>query len=46
MNIDAEEFIATIDDIMKALKKHNIGDPEATEVLGILYSMKGEIIRV
>lgn len=46
MNISEQEFIAVIDDVLGALDKNNIDQPTRTEVLGILYSMKGEIVRV
>lgn len=40
------EFLAVVDDVMEALAHHGIGDQEKSEVLSILYSMKGDIIRV
>jgi hemoglobin len=46
MNISEQEFIAVIDDILEALDKNNIAPETKTEVLGILYSMKGEIVRI
>lgn len=46
MNISEQEFIAVIDDILAALDKNGIDPQTRTEVLGILYSMKGEIVRV
>ena len=46
MNISEEEFIAVCDDVLKALKKHSAGQRECDEVLCILYSLKGEVIRV
>lgn len=46
MNISEQEFIAVVDDVLKALEKNGVGQPERNEVLAILYSMKGEIIRV
>lgn len=46
MNISAEEYLATIDDIMLALGKRNLDEPTRQEVLAIAYSLKGEIMRV
>lgn len=46
MNINGDEFIAVLDDIVDAMDSSGIGEPERTEVLGILYGMKGEIVRL
>ena len=46
MNIDAEEFVAVLDDAMDALDKNSVGQREKEEVLYILYSMRRDIIRV
>jgi len=46
MNISEEEYLAVVDDIMGALAKNDIDAPTRTEVLGILYSLKGTIVRV
>ena len=46
MNISEQEFIAVIDDILDALDKHQIDEVTKNEVLGILYSLKSEIVRV
>jgi hemoglobin len=46
MNISGDEYLAVVDDIMKALEKNKIGPDTRTEVLGILYSLKDEIVRV
>lgn len=45
MNISEEEFIAVLDDALKALDNNGIGQREKEEVLFILYSMKGEVVR-
>lgn len=45
MNISEQEFIAAIDDIVAALQTQGIGATETNEVVGILYSMKGEVLR-
>lgn len=44
MNIDVEEFVAVLDDALKALRKNNIGQREQEEVLFVLYSMKDDIV--
>ncbi len=44
MNIDAAEFLAVLDDAMKALERNGIVQREKEEVLYILYSMKGDIL--
>lgn len=46
MNINEQEYLAVIDDIMQTLEKHGIDDATKKDVLAILYSLKGEIIRV
>lgn len=46
MNIDAEEFMAVLDDALEALDRCNIGQREREEVLFTLYSMRGDIVRV
>lgn len=46
MNIDAEEFIAVLDDALEAMAKNHVGQREQEEVLFILYSMRRDIIRV
>ena len=46
MNISEQEFIAVVDDILGAMDKNKLGDNEKKDVLAILYSLKGDIIRV
>lgn len=46
MNIDAEEFLAVLDDALEALERNQVGQREKEEVLYILYSMRRDIIRV
>ena len=46
MNISEQEYVATMDDIIRAMEKHGVGSQERNEVIAILYSLKGEIIRV
>ena len=46
MDIDEEEFRAVVDDIIRALKKNDVGEEEEKEMLAIVYSLKGEIVGV
>lgn len=46
MNISEQELIAVIDDIVAAMNVHGVGSTEVNEVVGILYSLKGEVVRV
>lgn len=46
MNISEQEYMAVVDDIMAALRKHKIEETTQKDVLFILYSLKGDIIRV
>jgi len=46
MNISEQEFIAVVDDILGALDKNQVGENEKKDVLAVLYSLKGDIIRV
>jgi hemoglobin len=46
MNISEQEFIAVIDDVLAALDRNHVGMQERMEVLAILYSLKGEVVRV
>jgi hemoglobin len=45
LNISAEELVATMDDIVASLNAHGVGATEVNEVVGILYSLKGEVLR-
>jgi hemoglobin len=44
MNINGAEFLAVIDDIMAALDKNKVTGETKNEVLGILYSLKGDVV--
>jgi len=46
MNISEQEYLAVMDDILGALDKRGIDEDTKKDVLAILYSLKGEIIRV
>jgi hemoglobin len=46
MNISEQEYLAVMDDIMAALDRNRVDEATRKDVLAILYSLKGEIIRV
>ena len=46
MNISEQEYMAAMDDILEALMRNQIGEDAVKDVTAILYSLKGQIIRV
>jgi hemoglobin len=46
MNVSEQEFVSVIDDAMAALASNGIDSRTRDEVLAILWSLKGEVIRV
>jgi hemoglobin len=46
MNINEREYMAVMDDIVEAMKAHKVGPQEISDVVAILYSLKGEILHV
>lgn len=46
MNISEQELIATIDDFVAAMQGQGVSAAEVNEVVAILYSLKGEVLRV
>ena len=46
MNISEQEFVAVIDDAMAALRAHDVEQATCNEVLGILWSLKGQVVRL
>jgi hemoglobin len=44
MNISHREFMAVIDDVMRALEKNKIAKREQNEMLGLLMSLKDQVI--
>lgn len=46
MNINEQEYIAVMDDILGTLEKHAIDAGTRGEVAAVLYSLKGQVIRV
>jgi len=45
MNISEQELIAAIDDIVAAMSKNQLEQSAQNEVVAILYSLKGEVLR-
>ena len=46
MNISEQEYLALMDDIVGAMNKHKLDEATKNDVIAILYSLKGDIIRV
>lgn len=46
MNISEAEYMAAIDDILAAMRQHNIDEQTLKDVLAIAYSLKGDILHV
>ncbi len=46
MNISEQEYLAVTDDIVGAMNKHKLDEATRNDVIAILYSLKGNIIRV
>lgn len=46
MNISEQEYLAVTDDIVGAMVKHELSEDTKKDVIAILYSLKGGIIRV
>lgn len=46
MNIDEQELVSAIDDVMAAMTKNGYAQAEKNDILAILYSLKGEVVRV
>ena len=46
MNISEQEYLAVMDDIIGAMVKNKLDEGTQKDVIAILYSLKGQIIRV
>jgi hemoglobin len=46
MNISEQEYLAVTDDIVGAMKRNKLDESAQNDVIAILYSLKGNIIRV
>ncbi len=46
LNVSEQEFLATVDDIVDALASHGVAQAETNEVVAILYSLKGDVLRL
>lgn len=45
MNVSEQELIAAIDDIVMAMNKNQLDQSVQSEVVAILYSLKGDVVR-
>lgn len=45
MNATEQELVAAIDDFVAALQAQGVGQTEVNEVVAILYSFKGDVLR-
>jgi hemoglobin len=45
MNVSEQELIAAIDDIVAAMTKNRLDPSVQNEVVAILYSLKGDVLR-
>ena len=46
MNISEQELIAAIDDMLAAMTKNGYDQAEKNDVVAILYSLKGDVVRL
>ena len=46
MNVNEQELIAAMDDIVVAMTKNGYDQAEKNEVVAILYSLKGDVVRL
>jgi len=46
MNVSEQELIAAIDDILAAMTKNGYDQAEKNDVVAILYSLKGDVVRL
>lgn len=45
MNISEQELVAAMDDIVAAMAKNHLDQSVQNEVIAILYSLKGDVLR-
>ncbi|MDT3678968.1 MAG: group 1 truncated hemoglobin [Burkholderiaceae bacterium] len=46
MNISEQELVATLDDIVDALQAHGVAAEEVNEIVGLVYSLKKQVLRL
>ncbi len=46
MNVSEQEFIAVVDDVVAALDKNAIDPQTRSDVVGILFSLKPQVVRL
>lgn len=45
MNISEQELVAAIDDIVAAMTKNRLDASVQNEVIAVVYSLKGDVLR-
>jgi len=45
MNVSEQELVAAIDDVVAAMTKNRLDQSAQNEVVAILYSLKGDVLR-
>ena len=46
MNVSEQEFIAVVDDVVAALEKNGIDAQTKSDVIGVLFSLKPQVVRL
>jgi hemoglobin len=46
MNVSEQEFVTVVDDVVAALDKNGIDAQTKTDVIGILFSLKPQVVRL
>ncbi len=46
MNASEQELVAAIDDFVAAMQGQGVGAAEVNEVVGLMYSLKAEVLRL
>jgi hemoglobin len=46
MNVSEQEFIAVVDDVVAALDKNGIDAQTKSDVVGVLFSLKPQVVRL
>ena len=46
MNVSEQEFVAVVDDVVAALEKNKIDPQTRSDVVGILFSLKSQVVRL
>lgn len=46
MNVNEQEFVAVMDDVVGALEKNGVDAQTRSDVVGILFSLKPQVVRL